>query len=108
MFPFARHSSYEELRYLVRALKPEEVYPCVVSEDWCQHVTMSALFGSLCTNSQFSFDLEVSCAQDVALREESEVDPDTQDSSRTYQESIRGGSFSPAPPDITRQLQDDF
>ena len=34
-FPYARHSSYAELRDLVRVFKPVDIYPCTVNkEDW--------------------------------------------------------------------------
>lgn len=31
-FPYSRHASYFELRHLVSAFKPQDVYPCTVDE----------------------------------------------------------------------------
>lgn len=34
-FPYSRHSSYAELRDLVRVFKPVDIYPCTVNKaDW--------------------------------------------------------------------------
>jgi DNA cross-link repair 1C protein len=34
-FPYSRHSSYAELRDLVRVFKPVDIYPCTVTKaDW--------------------------------------------------------------------------
>jgi len=34
-FPYSRHSSYAELRHLVRVFKPVDIYPCTVNKaDW--------------------------------------------------------------------------
>ncbi len=56
-FPFSRHSSYQELRHLVRSFRPSDVYPCVVDEKtWTESKSIRNLFGDLCSGSQFSHD----------------------------------------------------
>lgn len=32
-FPYARHSSYSELCYIVKAFNPKDIYPCTVDEE---------------------------------------------------------------------------
>jgi DNA cross-link repair 1C protein len=59
-FPYARHSSYSELCLLVEALKPLDVYPCTVDErNWTPQDSMQALFGHLCSGSEFRHDREM-------------------------------------------------
>ncbi|KAK8203363.1 hypothetical protein M8818_005341 [Zalaria obscura] len=56
-FPYSRHSSYSELRYLVQAFKPKDVYPCTVDErTWNADVSMKSLFGDLCSGESFIHD----------------------------------------------------
>ncbi|KAL9082278.1 MAG: hypothetical protein Q9159_006539 [Coniocarpon cinnabarinum] len=49
-FPYARHSSYEELRLLVARFRPRDVYPCTTPRrDRLKHFrSMGVLFGSVC------------------------------------------------------------
>ncbi|GAB7351741.1 hypothetical protein MBLNU459_g2325t2 [Dothideomycetes sp. NU459] len=56
-FPFSRHSSYEELRHLVAAFQPKDVYPCTVDhKKWTPEVSMETLFGDLCSTQTFLHD----------------------------------------------------
>ncbi|KAK5018274.1 swr1 complex component [Cryomyces antarcticus] len=59
-FPYSRHSSYDELRMLVRAFKPKDIYPCTVDEhQWSFEVSMETLFGDLCSTDTFRHDEEM-------------------------------------------------
>lgn len=56
-FPFSRHSSYEELRFLVAAFLPKDIYPCTVDPStWTPAVSMQTLFGDLCSDTIFHHD----------------------------------------------------
>ncbi|CAZ85128.1 unnamed protein product [Tuber melanosporum] len=56
-FPFSRHSSYSELRGLVSAFRPRDIYPCVVNEAaWDEEKSVETLFGDLCTGGEFTHD----------------------------------------------------
>lgn len=57
-FPYARHSSYPELRYLVDTFKPKDVWPCTVhDEDWFRRgITLRELFGQSCSEDIFEHD----------------------------------------------------
>ena len=47
-FPYSRHSSYEELCYLIEAFKPRDIWPCTVDKvNWSAAQSMSFLFGHL-------------------------------------------------------------
>ena len=49
-FPYSRHSSFNELRALVSALAPRDIYPCTVDEStWTPDISMKNLFGDLCS-----------------------------------------------------------
>ena len=59
-FPYSRHSSYSELRGLVEAFRPLDVYPCTVDElRWSEDVSMKALFGDICSGDWFAHDFEM-------------------------------------------------
>lgn len=58
-FPYSRHSSYNELRDLVSAFKPNDICPCTVNLDtWTEEVSMESLFGDLCSEKIFAHDAE--------------------------------------------------
>ncbi|QIW97420.1 hypothetical protein AMS68_002938 [Peltaster fructicola] len=46
-FPYSRHSSYEELRFVIKAFLPHEIYPCTVDEGWTESDSMERLFSDL-------------------------------------------------------------
>ena len=47
-FPYARHSSYNELCLLIDAFKPKDIYPCTVDKaNWTTLTSMSTLFGHI-------------------------------------------------------------
>ncbi|KAF2100991.1 hypothetical protein NA57DRAFT_74586 [Rhizodiscina lignyota] len=59
-FPYSRHSSYSELRELVAAFKPRDIYPCTVDEmSWNESTSMRSLFGDLCSDDVFAHDNEM-------------------------------------------------
>ncbi|KAK8131822.1 artemis protein [Apiospora sp. TS-2023a] len=57
-FPYARHSSYPELRHLVDTFKPKDIWPCTVhDEDWFHRgITLRELFGQDCSEDIFEHD----------------------------------------------------
>jgi DNA cross-link repair 1C protein len=59
-FPYSRHSSYAELRALVKVFKPVDIYPCTVDKtNWHEGVSMRYLFGDLCSGNIFRHDREM-------------------------------------------------
>ncbi|KPI44217.1 Protein artemis [Cyphellophora attinorum] len=59
-FPFSRHSSLGELRHLVQAFRPKDLYACTVElPSWTEECSMQALFGDLCSEQIFHHDVEV-------------------------------------------------
>ncbi|KAH0019260.1 hypothetical protein KCU78_g6873, partial [Aureobasidium melanogenum] len=59
-FPFSRHSSYLELRELVQAFNPKDIYPCTVDRStYTYDVSMKMLFGDLCSANIFQADKEL-------------------------------------------------
>lgn len=59
-FPYSRHSSYQELRELVQAFNPKDVYPCTVDRgSYTTDVSMEMLFGDLCSSNVFQADMEI-------------------------------------------------
>jgi DNA cross-link repair 1C protein len=60
-FPYARHSWYPELRDLVDAFNPRDVWPCTVDiARWEERgITMRKLFGANCSSDVFAHDLLV-------------------------------------------------
>jgi len=56
-FPYSRHSSYTELRELVRAFQPKDICPCTVNiESWSEELSMESLFGDICSGTDFRYD----------------------------------------------------
>ncbi|KLJ10019.1 hypothetical protein EMPG_14575 [Blastomyces silverae] len=56
-FPYSRHSSYAELCNLIKAFKPQDIFPCTVdSATWNEDVSMRTLFGPLCSGTNFVHD----------------------------------------------------
>ncbi|MCJ1425154.1 hypothetical protein MMC29_003042 [Sticta canariensis] len=59
-FPYARHSSYNELCHLISVFRPADVYPCTIDEaSWTWDVSIECLFGSLCSGTSFAHDREM-------------------------------------------------
>jgi DNA cross-link repair 1C protein len=59
-FPYSRHSSYGELRHLVKSLHPKEVHACTVDlPSWSEEAGMQFLFGDLCSGQVIHQDAEV-------------------------------------------------
>ena len=58
-FPYSRHSSLSELRHLVSVFRPKDICPCTVElASWSEDVSMSSLFGDLCSEQIFVHDNE--------------------------------------------------
>lgn len=57
-FPYARHSSYPELRHLVETFRPMDVWPCTVDlPRWRERgITMRERFGAYCRGNSFEHD----------------------------------------------------
>ncbi|QSS56943.1 DNA repair protein [Histoplasma capsulatum var. duboisii H88] len=56
-FPYSRHSSYAELCNLIRAFKPQDIFPCTIDPvTWNEEVSINTLFGHLCSGSNFAHD----------------------------------------------------
>lgn len=91
-FPYSRHSSYPELRDLVRIFNPKDVYPCTVDEpNWHEGVSMKTLFGDLCSDKIFRHDHEI---REVLASVEEKSQGHTQQSHTTRS---MGSSPSPSP-----------
>ena len=59
-FPYSRHSSYEELRELVAAFRPCDIYPCTTDwQEWSWDEGVESLFGDLCSGTIFAYDREM-------------------------------------------------
>ncbi|CBX97607.1 hypothetical protein IAQ61_001181 [Plenodomus lingam] len=59
-FPYSRHSSYSELRHLVAAFRPSDLYPCTIDNKcWTPEISMRSLFGDLCFGNAFRHDAEL-------------------------------------------------
>lgn len=72
-FEYSRHSSYEELRELVQAFKPKDVFPCTVDESrWDPDLSMRSLFGGgeLCSGETFRHDVEMMKTYDARIEKE--------------------------------------
>lgn len=61
-FPYSRHSSYTELRHLIEAFKPNDIWPCTVDKaNWSMAQSMGFLFGHLYESPcRFTHDQEMS------------------------------------------------
>jgi len=58
-FPYSRHASYDELRELVSALRPKDIWPNTAPppSEWTEALSMEALFGDLCqSKDEFKYD----------------------------------------------------
>lgn len=56
-FPYARHSSYEELCELVTAFRPNDIFPCTTDwQEWSWDKGVECLFGHLCSGKVFAHD----------------------------------------------------
>ncbi|KAI6081664.1 Metallo-hydrolase/oxidoreductase [Hypoxylon rubiginosum] len=87
VFPYARHSSLPELRYLVEVLRPKEIWPCTVDPiSWERRgITMEKLFGDCCTGKIFAHDLLMEQMREIQRQmqeqensDQEEEDPETQ------------------------------
>ncbi|OBA18991.1 hypothetical protein METBIDRAFT_47546, partial [Metschnikowia bicuspidata var. bicuspidata NRRL YB-4993] len=54
---FSRHSSYSEVREFLSMFKPQEVFPCVYSQEvWSSGFIMARIFGDICSRQEFNYD----------------------------------------------------
>lgn len=87
-FPYSRHSSYSELCGLVEALKPRDIYPCIVDEDsWEPAVSIKALFGRFCSANIFAHDAEMMDLYYARKAQEEALDSQRTESIRETQSS---------------------
>ena len=71
-FPYSRHSSFNELCYLVDAFNPKDVVPCTVDEmKWDPELSMRFLFGPFCSGDDFRHDKEMMEIYEARLEQES-------------------------------------
>ena len=68
-FPYSRHASYHELRLIIEAFKPKDIFPCTVSSRWHPSHSMAALFGDL-------YDHEVLFRHDAEMMEKHDAELD--------------------------------
>jgi len=66
-FPYSRHSSHSELRLLLAAFRPRDVWPNTFSKPpyFTESMSMETLFGDLCDKpigQQMAFDIEMRAA----------------------------------------------
>ncbi|TQW00035.1 hypothetical protein V2A60_005448 [Cordyceps javanica] len=63
-FPYARHSSYEELCHFVDAFKPLDVWPCTEDARQWRHngYSIASYFGDFCSGTDFAYDKMVLAA----------------------------------------------
>jgi hypothetical protein len=101
-FPYSRHSSYSELRELVQAFKPMDVFPCTVDEaKWTPEVSMRGLFGDLCCHDIFRHDTEMTKSYEARLaleNREKRSRQESQDETQTTEDEM----VSPIAPKRTR------
>jgi hypothetical protein len=101
-FPYSRHSSYSELRELLQAFKPMDVFPCTVDEArWTPEVSMRGLFGDLCCRDIFRHDTEMSTSYEVRLaleKREKRSRQESQDDTQTTEDEM----ISPIAPKRSR------
>lgn len=71
-FPYSRHSSFNELCYLVDAFKPKDIIPCTVDEKkWNPELSMQFLFGPFCSGDTFRHDHEMMEMYEARLEQDS-------------------------------------
>ncbi|KAF2846927.1 hypothetical protein T440DRAFT_501473 [Plenodomus tracheiphilus IPT5] len=102
-FPYSRHSSYSELRELVAAFRPLDVYPCTVDEErWTPAISMHNLFGDLGCGEVFRHDTEMTSLYN--LRHQSrKMDECGNSISRSVSEASDDEVFEPdVPPNSLR------
>lgn len=96
-FPYPRHSSHSELRGLVAAFRPRDIYPCVVDEEyWDETKTMEYLFGDLCEGNHFAHDQEMKRKLDEEMRIQEELEEEREMyemQSQTMLDRTQGESF---------------
>lgn len=96
-FPYSRHSSYSELCEFVSAFKPKEIFPCTIeSENWSEEVSMSNLFGHLCSGDTFTHDNHM---RDIMAQKQ--PNPDAMSEDTNSQGSSNSSSSSPT---LSRKL----
>lgn len=82
-FPFSRHSSYSELRHLVRILQPRDICPCVVDiQSWTEECSVEELFGDCCSGSEFHYDAVIR-RQVNAIKQDEQTQTQSQDTQMT-------------------------
>lgn len=97
-FPYARHSSYEELCHLVDAFKPRDVWPCTENAEhwWRKGYSIASYFGDFCSGADFTYDKMVQATYPDPPPQDKEDRPDTQTSVQVSEDAEEPPSLSPA------------
>ncbi|KAL2001680.1 hypothetical protein VTN02DRAFT_1401 [Thermoascus thermophilus] len=96
-FPYSRHSSYSELCEFVSAFRPKDIFPCTIdSENWSEEVSMSNLFGHLCSGDTFTHDNHMR-----GIMAQKQPNPDAMSENTNSQRSSNSSSSSPT---LSRKL----
>ncbi|KAL1304274.1 hypothetical protein AAFC00_000684 [Neodothiora populina] len=119
-FPFSRHSSYNELRYLVKAFMPRDLYPCTVTpSSWTVAISMKTLFGDICSADIFAHDQRMFALKGIEANEvngalsQAQSDAVTEDVQTTTQKrklspshaGSSGTEASPSSPIVLKRLK---
>lgn len=87
-FPYSRHSSYSELRGLVKAFRPLDIIPCTVDESiWTPAVSMRSLFHDLCSGNIYRHDGEMLMVYELRLEQEDRAKRNRPETQRDAQDS---------------------
>ncbi|KAH8711634.1 Protein artemis [Beauveria bassiana] len=91
-FPYARHSSYEELCHFVDAFKPRDVWPCTENAQqwWRKGYSIASYFGEFCSGNVFAYDRMVkeTYPEPPPPQEDEDEDEDAHDTQTTGRVSV--------------------
>ncbi|KGQ06797.1 hypothetical protein BBAD15_g7885 [Beauveria bassiana D1-5] len=91
-FPYARHSSYEELCHFVDAFKPRDVWPCTENAQqwWRKGYSIASYFGDFCSGNDFAYDRMVkeTYPEPPPPQEDEDEDEDAHDTQTTGRVSV--------------------
>ncbi|KAF2091234.1 hypothetical protein K490DRAFT_33361 [Saccharata proteae CBS 121410] len=97
-FPFARHSSYPELCYLLQTFRPVDIVPCTVDHaHWTPDVSIRALFGHLCSGDVFAHDDVMIDAFAARQRETQAGTPETRDGDADEEADVASAGVATEP-----------
>ncbi|KAI5781810.1 beta-lactamase-like protein, partial [Geopyxis carbonaria] len=91
-FPYSRHSCLPELRNLVGALRPKDIYPCVLEEvDWNEKNSVENIYGDLCSERIFAHDAEMRKLYDIRVREDKKWEEKVEEMAEESQARLHHG-----------------